>query len=137
MIPRELTLSGFLSYREETRIDFSQLEVACVSGANGAGKSSLFDAITWALFGRARRNDDALINDAAESCRVVLVFDYENNHYRVERVKERGKSGRLEFQISAGDEDWRPLTEAGMRATEDRIRQTLHLDYDTDRKSVV
>lgn len=131
MIPVKLTLNGFLSYREETRIDFSQLEVACISGANGAGKSSLFDAITWALFGRARRNDDALINDAAQSCRVALEFDYESNRYRVERIKERGKSGQLEFQILAGEEIWRPLTEAGMRATEDRIRKTLHLDYDT------
>lgn len=131
MIPVKLTLDGFLSYREEARIDFSQLDVACISGANGAGKSSLFDAITWVLFGRARRNDDALINNSADACRVALEFDYEENRYRVERIKERGKSGLLEFQILAGQGKWKPLTEAGMRATEDRIRQTLRLDYET------
>ncbi len=136
MIPVKLTLQGFLSYREETVIDFAGLEVACISGANGAGKSSLFDAITWALLGRARRNDDdALINDALKKtdkggCRVVLEFDYEANQYRVERYKENGKATQLEFQVRAG-EGWKVLTESGLRATEERIRGALHLDYDT------
>ena len=95
MIPVKLTLSGFLSYREEAHIDFTQLEVACISGANGAGKSSLFDAITWALFGRARRNDDAVINDGSQVCRVMLEFEYEGSLYRIERIKEREKTGGL------------------------------------------
>ncbi len=137
MIPIKLTLQGFLSYRAETIIDFSGLEVACISGANGAGKSSLFDAITWVLFGKARRNDDdALINDALKQsaqggCRVALEFDYEAGRYRVERIKEKGKATQLEFQIRAESGEWKPLTESGLRATEERIRQTLHLDYDT------
>ncbi len=137
MIPIKLTVQGFLSYRDETEIDFSRLEVACISGANGAGKSSLFDAITWALFGKARRNDDdALINDAVKQnakggCRVALEFDYESGRYRVERIKERGKAAQLEFQMRADGGEWKPLTESGLRATEERIRQTLHLDYDT------
>jgi len=131
MIPVKLTLQGFLSYRKEVAIDFSALEVACISGANGAGKSSLFDAITWALFGRARRNDDALINNAGKVCSVVLEFGYESDQYRIERIKERGKNTRLEFQIRASDDSWKPLTETGSRSTEERIRETLHMDYDT------
>ena len=132
MIPIKLTLNGFLSYREETTIDFSALNVACISGANGAGKSSLFDAITWVLFGKARRNDDeALINDSLEACQVALEFDYENNRYRVERGKQKGKGAQLEFQIQSTDGSWKPLTEAGLRLTEERIRSVLHLDYDT------
>ncbi len=131
MIPVNLTLRGFLSYQQETRIDFSHLEVACVSGPNGSGKSSLFDAITWVLFGRARRNDDALINDASQSCLVAMEFDYESNRYRIERSKEKSKGTLLEFQIQTASGDWKPLTEAGMRSTEDRIREVLNLDYDT------
>lgn len=132
MIPIYLTLKGFLSYRDETQIDFSGLDVACISGPNGAGKSSLFDAITWVLFGKARRNDDeALINDASKSCQVVLEFEYESNRYRVERIKEKRKGAQLEFQIRAAEEKWKILTEAGLRATEERIRDVLHLDYET------
>lgn len=131
MIPVSLTLEGFLSYKEPVTIDFSRVAVACISGDNGSGKSSLFDAITWVLFGKARRNDDALINDAAESCRVALEFDYEDARYRVQREKARGKGALLELQIRAGDGRWKALTEAGVRSTEDKIRDVLRLDYDT------
>lgn len=131
MIPVLLTIKGFLSYMDETSVDLTPVEVACVSGSNGAGKSSLFDAMTWALFGRARRSDDALINDASEICSVSFEFDYENNRYRVQREKPRGKGATLEFQIMDAGGIWKPLTEAGLRATEDRIRDVLRLDYDT------
>lgn len=131
MIPVSLTLKGFLSYKDEAVVDLSPVEVACVSGSNGAGKSSLFDAMTWALFGRARRNDDALINDASDGCSVAFVFDYEGNRYRILREKPRGKGALLEFQVMTAEGAWKPLTEAGLRATEDRIRDVLRLDYDT------
>ncbi len=132
MIPVKLTLQGFLSYKEPVVVDFSRLDVACISGANGAGKSSLLDAVTWALFGKARgKSEEALINDAAQACRVELEFDYENEHYRVQREKPRGKSTLLELQIRTADGAWKTLTEAGMRATGDRIRDVLRLDYDT------
>ncbi len=131
MIPVKLSLEGFLSYRNPAQIDFGLVDIACISGANGAGKSSLLDAITWVLFGRARRNDDALIHSNLQSCMVALEFDYEGNCYRVERSKERGKPARLEFQIRTSAGEWKPITEPGLRATEDRIRAVLHMDYDT------
>ena len=131
MIPVRLMMKGFLSYKDEVDIDLSGLEIACISGANGAGKSSLLDAITWALFGRARRSDDALINDASQACEVRLDFDYENARYRVIRSKPRDKGAMLEFQVRDGLDNWRTLTESGIRATEERIVETLRLDYDT------
>ncbi len=131
MIPQKLTLHGFLSYRDMVIVDLSQINVACVSGANGAGKSTLFDAITWSLFGKARRNDDALINNGMDSCQVVYEFIYENEHYRVERLKHRGKGTTLEFQVMSLNGKWKPITEAGIRATEDRIKEVLRLDYET------
>ena len=131
MIPQKLTLHGFLSYRDMTVVDLSQVNVACISGANGAGKSTLFDAITWSLFGKARRSDDALINDGMDSCQVIFEFVYEDEHYRVERLKHRGKSTALEFQVKDSDGNWKPLTEVGIRATEERIREILRLDYET------
>jgi len=131
MIPVSLSLKGFLSYREPTEVDFYGVNTACVSGPNGAGKSSLFDAITWSLFGRARRNDDALINDASQFCYVSFEFLYENDRYRVQREKGRESVTVLEFQIQTPEGSWKPLTEAGMRATEERIRDVLRLDYET------
>jgi len=131
MIPKKLRISGFLSYREPVEVDFTNLNLACISGANGAGKSSLLDAITFALFGQARKNNDALIHSKAKQAEVVYDFSYEQNLYRIQRIRIAGKTGQLEFFIHAGEHGWRPLTEATMRQTEERIRSTLSMDYDT------
>ena len=72
MIPLQLTLSGFLSYRDRVELDFTGFDLACIAGSNGAGKSSLLDAITWSLFGQARKRDDSLINSSEEIAEVSL-----------------------------------------------------------------
>ncbi len=137
MIPLHLRLSGFLSYRDPVDLDFTSFDVACISGENGAGKSSLLDAITWAIFGQARKKDDAIINAFSSAAEVVLTFSYESATYRIQRTLPRGKTTILEFQIlDEGDkgerrEQWRPLSERTTRDTQARIEQTLHLDYDT------
>jgi exonuclease SbcC len=143
MIPLHLTLSGFLSYRDRVELDFTGFDLACIAGSNGAGKSSLLDAITWSLFGQARKRDDSLINSREDLAEVSFIFSYEGNLYRVLRTKPRNKTTQLEFHIlskdsehSEGDFDWRsgswkPLTERTLRDTEARIQETLRLDYET------
>ena len=139
MIPLHLHISGFLSYRDPVELDFSSFELACISGQNGAGKSSLLDAITWVLFGEARgKSTDVInLNQDVKAAEVALTFSYEGNVFRVQRTLPRGKSTVLEFQVR-GDgrrtEDggqWKPLTEKTTRDTQARIEQTLRLDYET------
>jgi exonuclease SbcC len=131
MIPVKLNLSGFLSYREPVEVDFTGFDLACISGANGAGKSSLLDAITWVLFGQARKRDESLIHTRCDAAEVQLVFDYEGNRYRVQRSNRRGKSSVLEFHIQTPDGTWKPLTERTLRDTQARLEETLRLDYET------
>ncbi|MEJ2485549.1 MAG: SMC family ATPase [Anaerolineales bacterium] len=131
MIPIQLSISGFLSYRDPVEIDFTAFNLACISGSNGSGKSSILDAITWGLFGQARTRDDAVINLQSETAEVSFVFEYENNLYRVTRAKTRGKTTLLEFHIMGADEKWKPLTERTMRGTETRVNEVLRLDYET------
>ena len=142
MIPLSITISGFLSYRDRTELDFSGFDLACIAGANGAGKSSLLDAITWSLFGQARKRDDSLINSKEDLAEVSFIFTYEGNVYRVIRSKPRNKTTILEFHIlqEKGDEagkpdyesgTWKPLTERTLRDTEAHIQETLRLDYET------
>lgn len=131
MIPRKLTITGFLSYRKPVTIDFTQISLACISGENGAGKSSILDAMTWALFGKARRQDEAVINLHEKAAKVELEFEYEGNIYRVVRVNPRGKSQMAEFFIRDGQGAWKPLSERRVRDTNQRIIETLHMDYDT------
>ncbi len=151
MIPLKLRIAGFLSYREPVELDFASFDLACISGQNGAGKSSLLDAITWSLFGKARGGDkDALVNLQSKAAEVALTFAYEGAVYRVQRTAPRGKTTTLEFQIAelrnsilensdgrgsnielSNIAGWRPLTEKTGRETQSRIEQTLRLDYDT------
>ena len=132
MIPIKLKISGFLSYQQAVELDFTSFDLACISGANGAGKSSLLDAITWVLFGRARKKeDDALINSACNSAEVEYEFEYEHDHYRAQRSKTRGKTSLLELQMLNRQGDWTTLTEHSLRETEKRIEQTLRMDYET------
>ncbi|RPI88214.1 MAG: hypothetical protein EHM41_02090 [Chloroflexi bacterium] len=149
MIPLHLSLSGFLSYREPVDIDFTSIDLACISGQNGAGKSSLLDAITWVLFGQARKRDESVIHSQANAAEVSLIFAYEGGIYRVQRTLPRGKTSMLEFQISeksmgsfvrAIKEDgppakrykpWKTLSERSIRETQSRIEAMLSLNYET------
>src|SRR5215216_527675 len=130
MIPLHLRISGFLSYRDRAELDFRSFDLACISGHNGAGKSSLLDAITWALFGEARGKGSDIINLHSNAAEVALTFTHEENTYRVQRTLPRTRSTVLEFQVK-NEDGWRPLTEKTTRDTQARIEQTLRLDYDT------
>ena len=130
MIPLKLHIAGFLSYRQPAELDLTGFDLACISGHNGAGKSSLLDAITWALFGEARKRDESVINLQSKAAEVWLTFAYEGSEFRVQRTLPKNKSAILEFQVREGD-GWRPLTERTTRETQKRIEQVLRLDYDT------
>lgn len=132
MIPIKLTLEGFTSYRNKQLVDFTEFEVACVSGSNGAGKSSLLDAITFALYGKARKNDEAIINSACSKASVVLDFQYEQSTYRLARSITRGKGGQVDFYIfNPATETWKTLSERTASETNTKIEKTLRLDYET------
>ncbi|MHB8806520.1 MAG: AAA family ATPase [Anaerolineaceae bacterium] len=131
MIPISLQLRGFLSYKKQVDLSFEGFDLACISGDNGAGKSSLLDAITWVLFGKARRSDDGVINNTCDEAEVIYQFIYENAFYRVQRIKARNRSVVLEFQMKGDEDAWKTLTEHSVAETQNLINETLHLDYDT------
>ena len=136
MIPIKLRLAGFTSYREPVELDFTGFDLACISGANGAGKSSLLDAITYALYGKARVQNEAIINTASKTAEVTLDFSYENQVYRVARSNSRGKTTQVDFFIQQPDAEttgksWKVLTERTLRETDAKIVNTLRLDYES------
>ena len=55
MRPIRLRLRSFTAFRDEAELDLSGLDVFAVAGPTGSGKSSLLDAITYALYGRVER----------------------------------------------------------------------------------
>ncbi|PSP13558.1 MAG: ATP-binding cassette family protein [Cyanobacteria bacterium SW_11_48_12] len=131
MVPLQLTLKNFLSYREAS-LDFHGLHTACICGPNGAGKSSLLEAITWAIWGQTRTaTEDDVIHAGAKEVRVDFLFMSEQETYRVIRSRRRGQSSSLEFQVKSEGGNFRSLTGRGVRATQQQIISLLKLDYDT------
>ncbi len=134
MIPQKLSLTNFMCYRE-AELDFAGIHVACLAGENGAGKSALLDAITWAVWGNSRlgaRGDDDLIRLGEDEMAVEYTFSLGGDSYRVLRKRKAGKRSRtlLDFQVQ-DDGRWRSLSEGGVRATQSKIERVLRLDYDT------
>ena len=144
MVPVKISLSNFLSYGAEAQsLDFSRFRVACLSGKNGQGKSALLDAITWALWGEARKSsgaqkpDEELLRIGARRMSVEFVFDIEGQRYLVLRSYSRSATGKtsksiLELQIMGSEKegDIIPLTGASIRETQQKLNECLGLDYD-------
>ena len=137
MRPLRLELKNFMSYGEGVPpLSFEGMDVVCLSGPNGHGKSALLDAITWALWGRSRaKSDDDLIRHGRTHMLVDLEFELEGQRYRVRRERvRRGKRGHGALEFFVWDDvhaQWRPLTAPSMRATQRRIIDVVKLDYET------
>ncbi len=131
MIPVRLKLRNFMCYRDNVPpLDFTGIHLACLSGDNGNGKSAIIDAMTWALWGKARAaSDDELIHSTQNEMEVDFDFAIGTQLYRIIRKRSRPKKRTgaglpsLEFQICDG-EGYRPLTGETIARTQQRIIET-------------
>ena len=94
MRPIKLVISGFCSYLERTQIDFTkfgQQGLYLITGNTGAGKTTIFDAITFALYGEAsgkNRSPAMLRSDFAgpeDPTEVELTFELKEKTYHIKR----------------------------------------------------
>ncbi len=97
MRPEKLTISAFGPYADKTEIDFKRLGdngIYLITGDTGAGKTTIFDAITFALYGQAsgQVRDSAMFRskyaNADTETFVELVFSYQGKKYQVRRSPE-------------------------------------------------
>ena len=137
MIPLRLDLRNFLSYGEgHPPLLLEGVNVACLSGPNGHGKSALLDAMVWALWGVPRggsRAGDDLIRQGARDAEVSLEFELHSVRYRVSRTRTlRGKTGTTDLQLESFDgESWRSLTGGTLPETQRAIDSMLRMGHET------
>ncbi len=134
MLPLRLKLKNFLPYRSPDTIQFEGIHLACLTGHNGAGKSSLLDAITWVLWGKARaKREDDLVHLGQQEMFVELDFEQEGIIYRVLRQRARGRSGSAKLTLFSVDADNKlnTLNEPSIADTQRKINQIMRLDYET------
>jgi exonuclease SbcC len=142
MIPLKLQLKNFISYGPQVQtVDFQAHHLICLSGKNGHGKSALLDAITWALWGQARKSgtsskaDEGLLRLGQSHMMVTLDFVAHGSTYRVRReytVASSKATAHLDFGIlDAQSGHLKHLTDKTIRATQEKINQCIGLEYES------
>ncbi|CAN5890317.1 hypothetical protein BH23ACT5_BH23ACT5_03300 [soil metagenome] len=123
MKPERLEMEGFAAYRTKTAVDFAGLDLFALTGPTGAGKSSVIDAITFALYGVVTRYDlksvAPVVSLGASQARVRLDFSIGPDHYTVARLVKRTTGGgattaeaRLERNGDVVESGAKPVTAA-------------------------
>ena len=118
MIPVRITLAGFMSYKEAQTLDFSSDSLWVIIGKNASGKTTIFDAIIFALFGKARVTGVThadLINHHSDQAEIIFDFAVGSRFYRVKRtINKRGQGIRqAEELIPEGGGSLRPIAIPG------------------------
>ncbi|HUC22990.1 MAG TPA: SMC family ATPase [Streptosporangiaceae bacterium] len=156
--PLRLLLDGFGTYRNETEIDFADVDFFVLVGPTGSGKSTVIDALCFALYGTVPRwdNEKEVRNALAPStnaCRVSLIFELAGERYVAARSLQRGKQGhvttkaaRLE-RLDASIPPQAPLQEIleasveqlaeGPDNVKSRVQELLGLSYEHFTQSVL
>ncbi|WP_084960159.1 AAA family ATPase [Thermoactinospora rubra] len=109
MRPLLLRLDGFGSFREPTEIDFSDVEYFALVGPTGAGKSTIIDALCFALYGTVPRwgKENVIAHALAPSAasgKVGLIFESEGRRYAVVRALARDSKGTVRTKEARLDE---------------------------------
>jgi len=142
MIPIKLGMRNFMCYRDNVPpLSFDGIHTVCICGDNGNGKSALIDAVTWALWGKARaKGDDDLIHQGQAEMEVEFDFAVGEQPYRIIRKhskpRRRRGSGQtiLEFQMATGN-GFRSISGNSVSQTQQKIIDILHMGYDTFKNS--
>jgi DNA repair protein SbcC/Rad50 len=153
MRPVLLEMKGFTSYRTEARIDFRDADFFVLMGPTGSGKSTVIDAMVFALYGTVPRWDNRsavapALAPTVNSGVVRLIFDAGGKRYTALRDVRRGsgrnptvtvREARLEQFVSSdavGDPDDEIVPLATGRDVSGTVEQILGLNFEQFTQSV-
>lgn len=149
MRPIELKMQAFGPYRGLVHLDFTKFKsnsIFLVNGPTGSGKTTVFDAISYALYNRASgeiRDVDMLKSQFAtdeELAFVELIFEMKGNTYRINRLpKQKGPGDRQKVRNYASSVELYRGEELIAQGTEanNKIVDLLGLNYGQFRQIVL
>ena len=140
MRPVRVEVEGFSAYRELVEVDFQGVDFFSLSGPTGSGKSSLIDAMIFALYGRVPRlGGNAVapaISAGADRSRVRLDFEVDGKVYTAVRLAARTPSGGAtvkEARLQDGDH----VLADGADSVTTAVEGLLRLRFDDFTRTVV
>ena len=140
MRPLTIEMKGFSAFRESTKVDLTDVELFALVGPTGSGKSTIIDAITFALFGSVARYDDnravaPVVNQTSNEARVALTFELNGHRYLAVRVVRRTPKGATtkEARLERGTE----VLAADARSMNKAVEDLLGLNVDQFNRTVV
>jgi exonuclease SbcC len=146
MRPITLELEGFGPFRDPTVVDFDDAHLFAIVGPTGHGKSTLIDAICFALYGSVPRHGERVIAPVvtlgAAEAKVSLTFALGPRRYRIVRIVRRNAEGggaktraaRLEELAADGQVD---TIETSATKLGPAVAELIGLDFDQFTKCVV
>ncbi|MGJ0374739.1 AAA family ATPase, partial [Listeria monocytogenes] len=152
MRPIKLTMQAFGAYAKKEVIDFEKLgteQIFVISGKTGAGKSTIFDAISFAIFGKANTFDRESFSMRShfatdkEITEVTLAFRLKDKIYQISRIpqqeiaKQRGNGTttspqKAELYELIGDE--MKLLASSVRDVNTKMEELIQLNVDQFRQ---
>ena len=141
MRPIRLELKGFTSFRDDQVIDFEGLDLFAIAGPTGSGKSSILDAVTYALYGyvdRVGKQVGQLVSQGQPRMAVMLEFGVGKDRYQVARSTPAHGASKILLERWQ-DGEWRQAGEGAdrVREADAMIKQAVGLDYDAFTRSVL
>lgn len=138
---KNLTVKNFMSIGNSTQaIDFDRKDLTLVLGENldlggdgsrnGTGKTTIINALSYALYGQALSNirKDNLVNKTnGKNMLVSLDFTVGNTDYKIERGR---KPNVLKFYVNNKEQEITDEAQGDSRETQDSIEHTLGLSHD-------
>jgi DNA repair protein SbcC/Rad50 len=138
--PVSLTIEGLTSFKTPQEVDLSHLGLFVITGPTGSGKSSILDAITFALYGNVARVNAHelrdLISHGSSHMRVCLDFAVDGRRYRVARRIGRNRHEATLERIQNGSSATE-VEHGGVRAVNDRLEEIVGLDFKAFTKAVL
>jgi exonuclease SbcC len=140
MRPVRLRVEGFSAYREPVDVDFAGVDFFSLTGPTGSGKSSLVDAMVFALFGRVPRlGGNAVapaISAGADRARVRFDFEVGNTVYCAVRMAQRTSTGGASVREARLQEGEQVLADGADDVTE-AVEELLRLRFEDFTRTVV
>ncbi|MBT3281377.1 MAG: AAA family ATPase, partial [Cryomorphaceae bacterium] len=121
---KKVGMQNFCNYIDPMELEFENGKLVTITGPNGVGKSNIFQALPFTLFGvtsEGAKGDDVTNNEVEKNCHTWTEFSIDDDDYRVDRFHKYTRKGNSVELRKNGEEPYK----VGQRETLPEIEKLL------------